>query len=840
MTLSRYLLRETRRRCGRAVLTIIGIVIGVQALVAVPVTISTTRQAYRNLFEGVSGQADLEIVAVGHSPFDAALAARLADTDGVSAATGAVQGVVTILDSGGPRPVIIVGMTAQATSTDFKLRSGTIPDGDGQAVVSADYASSLGLVVGDEVMLLTVGGARALRITGVATPRGLAAVGAADILWVHWATAQHALGLGDQINAIKLVIEDGMSVEEVMAEIAPQLPDGLRVQAPASRAAFAEASMATTEMLLSTLSIIALATGAFVILNTFLMNVTERRRELAILRALGSTARQVARMLLLETLVLALVGTAIGIPLGVAVAYIMMELMSQMMVVAMPTPQVTIDVIVLAALLGIGAALLATWIPARRAAARPPLHGLSERPSGVAGGSGVPAWIGWSGVVLLGIGGVIVGWIFSGAVPAGLYVFLLPACMSLGVVAIAAIVPMVLRPLLFVVGRLLRPILGIESMLAVRQLLRRPVRAGLVVSVLTVSIVVSVAFGNSILLSVDDVFDWCDTIITSDFLVRAHRPEPSSTLTAAIPDTVEVELEHLDGVDTVVPLSFVQATAADRQVIVLARTWPVDGPLGIELFDGQPHDVHAGLHRGEVVVGSHLAQEASLHIGDTIAVDTRDGVRHPRICGIATEYTAGGFILYADWDLMRTWLRFQGVHVYLLTAERGAQDRVAAGLDSICSKHGLVYQSRAGFRQDLDHMMGGVVGSFWALLLLVFVVASLGVTNSLTMNVLEQTRELGVLRAIAMRRSGVCRMIAVQGLALGWVSIVPGVLGGALLSVLVVKTTYPITGFEMEYALSIPLILGCMGLTLLVSVAASMPPVWRVSRMSVVRALQYE
>jgi putative ABC transport system permease protein len=501
----------------------------------------------------------------------------------------------------------------------------------------------------------------------------------------------------------------------------------------------------------------------------------------------------------------------------------MMKVIEQMMTVALPAPRVTAGPIVLAAVLGPAVALLSAWWPARQAAWRPPLEVLCERPAAAARGSrGAGRWTLYTGLGLLAAEALALTAIFRQQVSKDLYVYLLPAGMFLGVLVCAALTPWILRPLLNLAEAV------------------HPGRTVLVVGVLAVSILVSIGFGQVILVSVDDVHDWCDRVIASDFLVRAHLPEPSTLLTGAMPEELAEDIAGLDGVARAGKLAFIPARAAGQDVIVLARTWTGDEPLGIDLIDGREDQVRQGLLAGQVVIGSHLGLQAGLGIGDVLPLETRDGLRELTVAGIATEYTGGGTVLYGSWLLMKELLRPVGVHVFLVDAEPGRASEAGAALQAFCAEPGLIVQSRAAFRAGLDQMMAGVLGSFWALMGLVFVVASLGVTNAVTMNVLEQTRELGILRAVAMRRRQVCRMVLTQALTLGTASLLPGAAGGVLLSLLVVASTYPITGLVYDFRISPVFMAGCLLLALLIGVAAAVPPLIRVARLSVVRALQYE
>lgn len=159
---------------------------------------------------------------------------------------------------------------------------------------------------------------------------------------------------------------------------------------------------------------------------------------------------------------------------------------------------------------------------------------------------------------------------------------------------------------------------------------------------------------------------------------------------------------------------------------------------------------------------------------------------------------------------------------------------------AFCDEHQLLMHSKAGFTATCDEMIAGAVGSAWVLLALVFVVASLGVTNCLTMNVLEQTRELGILRAVAMKRRQVCKMILAQALAIGVISTLPGALMGALLGYAVSNATYAIVGLEIPYVLEPGLLIGGVVVALAVAGLASLPPARRAGRLTIIRALQYE
>src|SRR5262249_11161820 len=147
---------------------------------------------------------------------------------------------------------------------------------------------------------------------------------------------QRLFELSGQITNLQIVVQDGADLREVEGEIRNQLPSGLTVQAPASRGELAQHSLLSTELALGCLSLIALVAGAFVILNAFLMNLGERRRQLAILRALGATRGQVTRLLLREAILLGLAGTVVGIGVGLGLSVGLSGVMAQLLGVSFP------------------------------------------------------------------------------------------------------------------------------------------------------------------------------------------------------------------------------------------------------------------------------------------------------------------------------------------------------------------------------------------------------------------------------------------------------------------------------------------------------------------------
>jgi putative ABC transport system permease protein len=414
-----------------------------------------------------------------------------------------------------------------------------------------------------------------------------------------------------------------------------------------------------------------------------------------------------------------------------------------------------------------------------------------------------------------------------------------PVAMATTLVGLVWIVPYYL-PLLL---RCLRPVLqatGAVGTMAFHALDRRRVRTALTVGVLFIAIVVGIGMGNSILGSVRDLEDWYDRTIVADWFVRAVLPDSSTMSSAQVPEGLEGEVAAVPGVRYVGRVRFLPSRVGTRPVLVIAHTFPHDRPLALDVAEGEPAEILRRLHAGEVVIGTGLARSMGLAPGDEVEIGGREGPRRFRVAGLATEYTVGGSAVYVEWEHAKEALRFEGVDALLVHAEDGREAEVGTGLRALCEERGCLLQSNADLHAAVGGMVEGVTGFLWVILLLVFLVASLGVANTTSMSVLEQTREIGILRAVGLRRREVRGLVLREALGLGLMSLPPGLVGGLVLAVLFNVATYPLTGQPVALRIEPSVVLASLAFALGTAVLAALPAARRASRIPPVQALQYE
>ena len=243
---------------------------------------------------------------------------------------------------------------------------------------------------------------------------------------------------------------------------------------------------------------------------------------------------------------------------------------------------------------------------------------------------------------------------------------------------------------------------------------------------------------------------------------------------------------------------------------------------------------------GEAVVGTVLAQRCGLKVGDEVQLTTNVGPRRVRVAGLANEYLVGGLVLHMERQAAQRLFDVGGVDVFMIRAYPVDRAAVEARLRELTQRHGLMLNSFADLSRRLEAMLDGVVGSLWGLLVLGFIVAGFGIANTLTMNVLEQTRELALLRVVAMTRRQVAKTVLGQAFVVGLIGIVIGFLAGATTAWVISLTMLPLLGYHIGFALHADLVCGCVVLALVIVLVAAWIPARRATRLDLLEALKYE
>ena len=635
-----------RKHPARALLTWLSVVIGVAAVLAVGMSAESARRAYRDMFQAITGRTALELTGVGGSPMNASLLEDVCRTAGVQVAVPLIQRNVIMYYGRGRMKLTALGIdvTRDSAVRDYEVVEGRRLSPRGGVLLDASLAKSVDLHVGDPIKLLVRRGLVRSTVVGLVKPRSGAEIASGGVLFMPLAVAQRRFAASGKCDRIQIVVAEDADIAEVQAQLQSQLPAGVELQRPNSRSSLAEETMLALESGLHLATAFSLLAAVFIILNTFSMNIGQRRRQLAVMRAIGATRRQIGALVFREALLLGVLGTLAGFIVGLAGAWLLNLAMSSMFQTPLPPLALQALPICVATAFGLGVSCLGAWLPARRAAQVTPLEGMSDvERDGTEDHLWRTAAIGLC-VSLLSVGCLVAT--LAGWIPMEYSVLVVVTLL----VSLVLLLPLVLRPLTRLSQWLMQPLIRVEARLARRQLLRHSGRTTLTIGVLFVAVATGLGLANSVVDNVEDVRQWYRTTVVGDFFVHAAMPDMKTGLSTAVPEDVGQEIQHIAGVTGIRSLRFVAAMANEQRVIVLA--------LRQELSSGQGNDVPGSVTQPPansgapsphgVTIGSVLAQRMGLHAGDSITLETRDGPRSLPIIAIKNDYLAAGLTVRMD------------------------------------------------------------------------------------------------------------------------------------------------------------------------------------------------
>jgi len=798
----RFSLREVARRPGRSLLTLFSIVLGVAAVFAVHVTMHSARSAFTQMNEALTGKADAAVVARGGGRFPEDILATVKETPGVAAVVPSFRQILMLYAPDGRKIRILgigVDLTQEQAVHNLRLVAGRAPrsDKDGtkpaEVVLEENLAHFAGVGIGDKVKILTRRGPQRLVVVGLVKALAPAAVPQGSVIFLNIEDLQWLSKAEGQIDILQIVMAPGVDREKTLAELARRLPPEVEARPAWEKQAIS--STATEEAFTQGLffaGLVSLLGAATLILNTFLMNVAERRGQIAVLRLIGAQRRQVLWLLLREAVVMGLAGAVLGLPAGWALARLLGWTMERSFGVTVQEATVSLDSALLAFALGPVIAVAAAYFPARSATRVGPLEALRRRsaPPAQHHGRGQP-WVGPVLVVLaLSCWGLVGAGLLhrSVSIPAGL-VLITGLVQSFGLIQEWAIRG---------TSRLLAFLGSTELALAGRQLNRNPARTFLTWSILFVAVTVSVSIASLLTAVVEDVRNVAHRSVGADFFVLASTPEPALGEVPSLPDAFVQEVAKIPDIQDYRILSFVgmESPEAGTRVLAMARVYDRPDQLFMDLDQGRPEEVQRGLVEGDggIVLSKALAFQLNKRIGDSFTVEYAGRSHTFRVVGTAGLYFLGGSAFYIDRRIAERAFGPLGVSVILVNAAPGRRAEVDQALRRLCEKDGYLFQTMADFENFVEGNLNAVLAGLWALMAVAFVIAVFSVTNTLLVNVLEQTHEIGLVRVLGMTRGQVRKMFLAQSALVGLLGVVPGCAVGMFLAYMVRSSTLAVVG----------------------------------------------
>jgi len=836
----------------RLLLTAVAIVLGVSLVAGTFIFTDTINAQFDDLLDDIYAGIDVSVRAesgefgAGTEPFPAEVLDAVAAVEGVDVADGGVASLTTqILDKngdpiGGQGPPTL-GFSWSDTPSLNPMRvkdgQGRAPTGPGEVALDANTVANAGFAVGDTVTVVGFDGPEEFELVGVVSFGDQDSLLGATIAMFELEEAKRVFGFGDELSGISVQAEPGVDADELTARIASVLPPG--VEAVTGQTEQNEQAADINEGL-SFLSIgllafagVSIFVGAFIIQNTFRIIIAQRTRELALLRAIGATGRQVLWMVIVEAFFVGLIASIAGVAFGFAMALGIRELMNAVGFGIPPGSLVLLPrTVIVGIVVGLTLTVLSSLLPARKASRVPPVAALREEAArtprrSLRNRSITGTIITGLGVALLGVG------LFTSVGNPIIYV---GAGAAIAFIGVSVLAPLAAKPLADVIGWPLPRLFGISGILAKENTKRKPRRTASTASALMVGVALVAffsVFGSSTKASVSEtVLELFPADITFQSTSRVD-PELPSPMSPALVE----ELRTYEELSVVSAMQFGRVVLdGDTETVGAFDPETIEQVLAL---DANGDAVKNVTETDSMIVATSYLEERGWDVGQVVSVEfATTGEVEMRIAG--TYETDDFSNIYLSTDTYKDNFRYLGDGIVFANTAEGvsvadAQEAITPTIDRFGN---VKAQTKSQIIDDAENQIDQALALFTGLLLFAVIIAVLGITNTLTLSVFERTREIGLLRAVGMSRRQVRRMIRWEAVIIATFGALLGVGIGIVLGWAVVRALAD-EGFG---AFSIPVgqVILALVLAALAGVLAAIWPARKASKMNVLDAISFE
>jgi putative ABC transport system permease protein len=829
----------------RMLLTVLAVVSGVAFVSGSFILTDSLRRSFDSLFAEISEGIDLEVratLAFGdpgtseRDPVPLELVDLVAAVPGVAQTEANINRIVTLINADGDAHRTGGAPTfGRSWSPDSLggtvLLEGAYPNGPDEMAMDKATSGRADYEIGDRVTVVGAEGKREFTLVGLAGRGESEGFGGAAILLFTLDTAVDFLGGDGKADTIDIAVDEGASVDDVAAALRDVLPPNLEVvtgeQVADEIASGINEFISIFGNVLLGFAAVALFVSAFLIFNTFAIIVSQRLRELALMRAVGADAGQVRRMIIGEAVIVGAIATVLGLGFGVLVAKAIVAVFNAAGA-GFPAAGTVITprTFAVAVIIGFGVTVAAALVPALRAARIPPVAAM--RPEiGFTALQSTRRFVTGTVLSVIGLAAFGVG-VFAGVGGTTLTLVLTGGGAVLLFIGVASLSTLVARRVAGVIGAPIARLFGVPGRLARDNTQRTPRRtastaAALMIGLALVSLVAVV--GNSVKAT---FIEQLDSSVTADFFITEQN-------FAGLPPSFAERLSELDELDAVSPFRAAPASidGSPKQIGAVAPD-SFGRLVDLDMIDGAIED----LADGGLLLHSDPARDLGVTVGDTVDVLWQNGRE--------TSLVVRG--VYADSSVAGNWLT--SIDTVAEISDREARDffigaRIKDGVpiesardavDAVATDYpSAQVQDQAEFRKSQEDQLNQLLSIIYGLLAFAIFIAVIGIANTMALSVFERTREFGLLRAVGMNRRQLRR-------AIRWESVIVSVFG-ALLGIVV--------GLPLGVGVSIALpstivstivipwstIVVILAVSVLVGLLAAVLPARRAARIDVLAAI---
>ena len=844
-------LKSLLARKLRLTLSTIAVVLSVMFVSGSFVLTDTLGRSFDALFANVYTYVDVEVTgktevqneggAPSTPPFPASMLERVENVPGVAKAAGQVfaNGARVV----NKRGKLVTNQSGQRYGANWQdgdplvnLAQGNAPRAADEVVINRGLAKAGAFAVGDPIDVITPsGGRKTFEVAGTFTyPGGRDSLAGEHTVFFTEPVAQQLMfGQVGVFNIININADQGVSPtrlrDDVKAALGPDFVVRTGDEAAAASAEPIKNVFKYINYVLLGFGAVALLVGIFLILNTFSIIVAQRTHELALLRAMGAGQGQVLRSVLLEAVLIGVAGSALGfaagIGLGAGGAALLARLTGGIEVASLGVPPAAV---ISAFGLGITVTVAAALLPALKASRVAPIAAMREAAVTDRPLTGITV----IGGVVTAAAGAVLGWGLAGAGDATLWL-ILSGVLGL-LVGVALLTPLLSRPIVSVLGWVFS--WSIAGKLGRRNSARNPRRTAITAAAVMIGIALITAISTVFTSLSASIGKVVEQEVQADLIVAGQQ-------TTAIPPVIQPDelqrIRGLAGVDQVAAITYDAAKINGRNSFIAA-------------YDdlGAAHDVlkltaESGslnpLRSGETIVDKRTATQTNVKLGDQVNITlARAAERSYTVVGITAESAINTGFLISMQDAQAGFVQSKPIQAYLTVKDGANVNTVKSEVDeALKANPEVTVQTQEEYVGGQQQVFDVILYTVQVLLLVAMAISVLGVINTLVLSVIERTRELGMLRAIGLRRSQTMRMITVESVVISLFGTVLGLAVGVGLGAAIVRALKEQLGFG-EIALPWMLMIVYFVVALIIGVLAAIIPAVRAARLNVLNAIAYE
>ena len=857
----RYLtLRSIRARWLRFILSAFGIVLGVAGMLAIGVTNKAALNSIVRLFSNTSGSVKLTITSSSQSSsgFPEQVLRTTRNIPKVSIASPIIRINTVAANDASPEQIALGlfgteaggGLTLHGIDPvldqrlrEYKLITGTFLQDENarrEVVLVETYADDKELMIGDWLSIITPNGVESLKIIGLIAREGAGQVSNGSFGVIPLKTAQELFNRSGELDQIDVLTTNPnptrLELDALKENLQNRLGRDVSVTYPSSQGERMTQMLQNYQIGLNFMSGIALFVGAFLIYNAFAMTVVERTREFGMLRTIGMTRSQVTGLILLEAGVLGILGSIAGVGLGMLLARGLTNLMGVILNQELSLVEVPVNDMIFSWAIGVFVTFLAAGIPAWQAGLVSPMEALRVR------GKSNEGWLireGWK----LGLGLLVVSAALLIINPFPYDVqFRLGSMTVFGLFSGATLlIPSTVHGWERITRPLMKWIYGTSGSLGSRNVQRSRQRTTLTVAALMVGVAMVIMTRGMTESFAGDLREWMSAYIGGDIFASSSIPMRSDVgkRIASTPGVAAVAPIRYFNVDWQTPDGVEQINFMAMDPVAYARVTQFvfsENNVNTEQIVRKLQEGNA------VLLSSVLSEKYGLKAGDFVQLRTRGGYRSFEIAAVVVDFYNQGLVVQGTWDDMKRYFRIDDASTFFIKVSDGQSiDSVKDRIDDLYGKrYRLILISNTSIREQALNLMDQAFSMFDVMALISIVVGSLGIVNTLTMSVIERTREIGMLRAIGMTRMQIIRMVLAEAGLMGVIGGVLGVGTGVVLARILFIGMTTMSGYNLTFVLPPEGIAISLIAAIVISQIAAIFPSRRASKVKILEAVHYE